>query len=61
MDDEPRLEPAQVSRVKVVRNAKGDPQWEVVVVPDTPDEVLSAMRVQAVNQYQALVRELLPS
>jgi hypothetical protein len=46
------------SSVKVVRNAKGEPQWEVKVVVGDDESVLNDARRIAVAQYQALGREL---
>lgn len=46
------------SSVKVVRNAKGEPQWEVKVVVGDDESVLNEARQIAVAQYQALGREL---
>lgn len=52
------LEPA-LPKVKLSRNAKGDPQWEITVVEGFTDEVVDALRRSAVRQYQALEQELL--
>lgn len=46
------------SSIKATRNAKGDAQFEVKVIAGESDEVLNAMRRQAVHQYQELAREL---
>ena len=46
------------SKVKVTRNAKGDPQWEIAVVEGVTGEEMSRLRTLAVEQHQALVREL---
>lgn len=53
---EPVIE--QKTRVKVTRNAKGDPQWEITVVEGTPDAELERVRSLAVQTHRALVREL---
>jgi len=52
IDPEPRC------KVKVVRNAKGDAQFEATVVEGFDDAELERIRIAAVAQYQALVREL---
>lgn len=46
------------SRIKVVRNAKGDPQWEVSVADGATEEALDELRRIAVVQYKALLTEL---
>ncbi len=58
--DEVRTEQREqaISKFKVVRNAKGDPQWEITVTPDATMEMLDAMRAQAVAQYRALEQDL---
>jgi hypothetical protein len=64
--DEPQLAEAREvhlhvdrPKVKLIRNAKGDPQWEISAVEGTDDTVLDALRASAVRQYLALERELL--
>jgi hypothetical protein len=54
----PQQEQLAVSKFKVTRNAKGDPQWEITVTPDATSEKLDEMREQAVTQYKALARDL---
>ena len=51
-------EQEQRSSIKVTRNAKGDPQWEVKVVEGSTNESLDEIRRIAVNQYTALRVEL---
>lgn len=47
------------SSVKVTRNAKGDPQWEIKIrVGDTAVEVAEAREI-ALATHRALERELL--
>lgn len=46
------------SKIKVIRNAKGDPQWEITVIAGEDDATLATMREQAVKQHQALLEEL---
>ena len=47
------------SSVKVTRNAKGDPQWEIKVrVGDTEEQVVEAYKL-AVKAHHALEAELL--
>jgi hypothetical protein len=53
-----QFEREQRSSIKVTRNAKGDPQWEIKVVVGEDDAALNKMREQAVSQHQALGREL---
>lgn len=48
----------QRSSIKVIRNAKGEAQWEVKVVEGSTGADLDALRSIAVTQHQALVREL---
>lgn len=48
----------QRSKIKLTRNAKGDPQWEISVVTGETDETLDLMRTQAVSQWNALMRDL---
>lgn len=48
----------QKSSVKVSRNAKGDPQWEIKVVVGTAEYEISLSRAIAVTQYRALEAEL---
>lgn len=50
--DQPR------SRVKVARNSKGEPQFEVSVAEGAEAGELDRLRGIAVGQYQALEREL---
>lgn len=50
--------PQQVSKFKVIRNAKGDPQWEITVVAGDTQEQLTALRQIAVAQYKALTQDL---
>lgn len=53
---EPTVE--QKCRIKALRNAKGEPQFEVSVVEGFDPAELERIRVAAVAQYQALAREL---
>lgn len=46
------------SKVKVTRNAKGEPQWEVSVREGVTEAEMTRLRTLAVTQYQALAREL---
>lgn len=46
------------SSIKVVRNAKGEPQWEVKVVAGDDESVLNEARRIAVAQHRALERDL---
>lgn len=55
-EHDPQIE--QRSKIKLTRNAKGDPQWEISVVADEQDATLDAMRAQAVAQWRALEMEL---
>lgn len=48
----------QKCRVKATRNAKGDAQFEVTVVEGFDPGELERIRLAAVAQYRALVREL---
>lgn len=50
--------PQQVSKFKVTRNAKGDPQWEVTVVAGATMEQLDKLRAIAVAQHKALEQDL---
>jgi hypothetical protein len=50
--------PEQKCRIKAVRNAKGDAQFEVSVVEGFDEAELERVRLAAVAQYQLLVREL---
>lgn len=44
--------------IKAVRNAKGDPQFEIKVIDGATEAELAALRAIAVREYQALGREL---
>lgn len=58
----PQHEPVESrSKIKVTRNAKGDPQWEISVVDGVTREEIERIRSLAVEQHQALVRELVGS
>lgn len=46
------------SKIKLVRNAKGEAQWEISVVEGTSEEDLNQLRQLAVAQWQALETEL---
>lgn len=48
----------QRSRVKVTRNAKGDPQWELSIVEGADEDEVNRLRRIAVAQYNALLSEL---
>lgn len=58
-DDEPKVDETPRSKVKLSRNAKGDPQWEITVAEGSTEADLSALRVVAINQYKELEKELL--
>lgn len=51
----------QRSKVKITRNAKGDPQWEVSVVDGVDPAEMARIRTLAVEQHKALVDELVGS
>lgn len=51
-------EPEQRSSIKVVRNSKGDPQWEVKVVEGADAHELDRIRGLAVAQHNALREEM---
>ena len=46
------------SKVKVTRNAKGDPQWEITVREDVEPGEVERLRDIAVSNYRALEQEL---
>ena len=46
------------SMVKVTRNAKGDPQWEVSVVEGADETEIQRLRMIAVDAWRALERDL---
>lgn len=48
----------QRSSIKVTRNAKGEPQWEVKVVVGDELEKLDIVHDMAVAHYKQLEREL---
>lgn len=48
----------QKSSIKVVRNAKGTPQFEAKIVSGATDAELTTLRQQAVAQYKALDADL---
>lgn len=48
----------QRSSIKAVRNAKGEPQFEIKVVEGTDNMELDRIRKLAVDHYHALAREL---
>jgi hypothetical protein len=52
--DEPRDRP----KIKLVRNSKFDPQYEITVVPGFTPEQMDALRIEAVRQDEALQRDL---
>lgn len=62
-DDEPRIGGVPVivdkPKVKLIRNAKGDPQWEISAVEGATNEVLDGLRAQAIRQWRELEIELL--
>lgn len=65
-DDEPQLTEGRTvhvqvdkPKVKLIRNAKGDPQWEISAVAGVTDETLDALRASALRQYKELEHELL--
>lgn len=46
------------SKVKLTRNAKGDPQWEVSVVEGADETEIQRLRMIAVDAWRALERDL---
>lgn len=58
-DDEPRIDETPRSKVKLTRNAKGDPQWEVTVAEGATETDLNNLRAIAITQYKELEKELL--
>lgn len=46
------------SKVKITRNAKGDPQWEISVVDGVTRDEIERIRGLAVEQHQALLTDL---
>jgi hypothetical protein len=51
-------EPFEIgSKIKVTRNAKGEPQWEISVREDVEPGELDRLRKIAVDQYRALEQE----
>ena len=46
------------SKVKVTRNAKGDPQWEVSIVEGADENEIQRLRTIAVDTWRALARDL---
>ncbi len=48
----------QRSKIKLVRNAKGDPQWEITVLDGDTEQMLDEARRVAVAQWNALLRDL---
>jgi hypothetical protein len=48
----------QRSKIKLTRNAKGDPQWEISVLAGESDTALDEARRQAVAQWNALLGDL---
>ena len=55
--DEPRIEVSQ-PKVKLTRNAKGDAQWEIQVVPGITSADMDELRRIAIDQWNALEAEL---
>ena len=51
---EPQLEPLQLSKVKLTRNAKQEAQWEISVVEGCDPVELDRLRDIAIAQYRAL-------
>ena len=45
-------------KIKLVRNAKFDPQWEVTVVPGFDAAEMDALRVEALRQDAELTKAL---
>lgn len=63
-DEEPRINPAPIvivdkPKVKLIRNAKGDPQWEITVVEGTSAEQIAALRTLALHEWKELEYEIL--
>lgn len=48
----------QRSKVKLIRNAKGYPQWEITVVAGDDLQTLNDLRVEALEQWRALLEAL---
>lgn len=48
----------QRSKIKLTRNAKGEPQWEISVITGTTTQELDEARKLAVAQWTALETEL---
>jgi hypothetical protein len=60
-DEEPRLETSeQRSRIKLTRNAKGDPQWEISVVDGADFDEVDRIRKIALAQFEALLDAFFP-
>ena len=63
-EHEPRLDGDQAvsqSKIKLVRNAKGDPQWEITVVEGADAAELDRIRGIALAQFQALLGDFFGS
>jgi hypothetical protein len=54
----PEQQETQRSSVKLIRNAKGDAQWEIKVLAGDDQDVLNAAREVAVAQHNTLLQEL---
>lgn len=57
-EHEPELAPFQQSKIKLTRNAKGDPQWEVTIVEGADEAELTRIRELALAQHNALLEAL---
>lgn len=55
-ENEPRFDRP---KIKLTRNAKGDSQWEVSVIPGFTGLEMDELRNEAVRQYKALENDLL--
>lgn len=55
--DEQQFQLEQRSSVKLVRNAKGDPQWEIKVVAGDEEADVERARQLALDQYRDLETE----
>lgn len=54
----PEVQTESKGSVKISRNAKGEPQYEVKVYAGEPELLISSARQIAVSQYRALEDEL---
>lgn len=47
-----------VPKIKLIRNAKFDPQWEITVVPGADEATMDSLREAALAQDAALTEAL---